>query len=412
MSNVLFLVHRIPYPPNKGDKIRSYYLLRHLCKNHNVYLGAFIDDPRDEQHIERMRRHCAGVFFRPIGGWRSRVSAFFALLKRQSLSIGYYADAEMSRWAADTVREADIDLVVAFSSTMAQFVPVSGEHAVRCVADFVDLDSDKWRQFANEASWYKSLIYSYEAAALSRWEIDVSHRVDAVAFVSEEEKRLMRQRARTADSNVCVIRNGVDHEFFDPQMDFESPYAPGRRAVVFTGAMDYFANEDGVCWFADSVWPGIREAHPETEFWVVGSNPTQRVQDLDERDGITVTGFVDDVRPYLKHADLAVAPLALARGVQNKVLEALAMCLPVVATPQALQGLDGDLPPAVTSVSGAEDFLRAVKQALTSVDGVSNAAGRGYVQQFYDWDKNLEELSRVVVDMLEPSAESRPAFSA
>jgi sugar transferase (PEP-CTERM/EpsH1 system associated) len=395
MSNVVYLVHRIPFPPDKGDKIRSCHLLRYLSARHRVYLGAFYDDPADRQYLPDLKQHCAEVFLRPVGGWRSRLGAGIALLRGRALGVGYYADPEMTRWVRDVLARERIDAIVAFSSTVAQYFAAGAGTRPTLVADFVDVDSDKWRQYAEETRWPASLLYRYEAQALAKWEAAVLQRADAVSVVSEAESRIVPGLSEETRAKVRVVPNGVDATFFDPALDLPDPYDGNRKIVLFTGAMDYYANVDGVCWFADEVWPTVLAERPDAEFWIVGSNPTAAVAALGERPGITVTGRVPDVRPYLRHAAMAVAPLRLARGVQNKVLEALAMNLPVVARPEALRGLSGDMPPAVRCGSSPEEFAATVTSLLDTGSGVPGS-GRDYVLRRYDWEQNLTEIDALV----------------
>ncbi|WP_405234331.1 TIGR03087 family PEP-CTERM/XrtA system glycosyltransferase [Lentisalinibacter salinarum] len=394
MSDVILLVHRIPFPPDKGDKIRSWHLLRHLAREHRVHLGAFVDDPADNRYRSELEACCEAVFLRPVGGWRSRLGALAALSHGRSLGVGYYADDEMRDWVSGVLASRDIRSVIAFSSTMAQYLPLTDPGSSTLIADFVDVDSDKWRQYVEESSWPRRWLYQYEARALARWEAGVLDQVDAVCVVSQAESEIVPGRHAGNRDKIAVLPNGVDYDFFDPEAAWSDPFDGNSRALVFTGAMDYYANVDGVCWFADGVWDAVRSEHPDAEFYIVGSKPTAAVSALAGRPGITVTGRVPDVRPYLAHAAAVVAPLRLARGVQNKVLEALSMNRPVIATTQALRGLDGMPPRSAVAASSAEDFAREVIERLNSPSAVSDSAGREFVRSRYDWTRNLAQLGR------------------
>jgi sugar transferase (PEP-CTERM/EpsH1 system associated) len=199
----------------------------------------------------------------------------------------------------------------------------------------------------------------------------------------------MREVLGQQKARIDVVRNGVDSMYFDPRIEDSSPYSDGAQIVVFTGAMDYFANEDAVVWFARNVWPQIMENEGNVRFHIVGHKPTAAVRALDQCPGITVEGGVPDIRPYLKHASVAVAPLRLARGVQNKVLEALAMNLPVVAAPQALQGLDGELPKTVRVAATEGEFITQVLDVIRNSKRISGNFGRRFILENYDWDTNL-----------------------
>lgn len=398
MSRLLFLTHRIPFPPDKGDKIRSFNLLRHLSARHEVLLGGFVDNQNDWKFVANLEEFCSEIQMRPINPWRARFKSGLALLRRRSLSVGYYSDTPLARWVSEHVTSGEIDTVICFSSVMAQFLPETVPCNVVVIADFVDLDSDKWRQYSRECRWPKSAIYAYEAKALSKWELEVLDNADAVTLVSAEECRLLSSRSSHSAKKVQAVRNGVDDTLFRPSIDFDSPYPTEAPVAVFTGAMDYFANVQGVKWFADFVWPAVKRNLPDAQFWIVGSNPAKEVLALESETGIHVTGYVADVRPFLKHASVAVAPLQLARGVQNKVLEALAMGLPVIATPQALQGLEGDLPDSVTAVYDAEQYAERLLQALSGTTRCVAAENLAYIRTYYDWSRNLSEIDNILAE--------------
>jgi len=394
MSDVILLVHRIPFPPDKGDKIRSWHLLKYLARNHRVWLGAFVDDPDDNRYRPELESLCEEVFLRPVGGWWSRFGALAALSCGRSLGVGYYADGEMTNWVSRVLASHDIRAAIAFSSTMAQYLPLADPGLSTLIADFVDVDSDKWRQYAEESAWPRRWLYQYEARALARWEAGVLEQADAVCVVSRAESEIVPGCDAGNRDKIAVLPNGVDYDFFDPEAAWSDPFDGNRHAVVFTGAMDYYANVDGVCWFAEHVWEAVRSEHPQAEFYIVGSKPSPAVSALARRPGITVTGRVPDVRPYLAHAAAVVAPLRLARGVQNKVLEALSMNRPVIATPQALRGLDGTPPRSAIAADSAEYFAREVIRRLDSSPATAESAGRDYVRAQYDWTRNLAQLGR------------------
>jgi len=396
MKSVLLLVHRIPYPPDKGDKIRSYNILRYLGSRYRVFLGAFVDDPEDFSHRSYLEDYCEDICLLPTGAWRSKLRAALSLARGQALGVGYYRDQTMSRWVRDVLEHQKIDGILVFSSVMAQYIPGNLAVSVPVISDFVDVDSDKWRQYSLRAAWPLSAVYRYEARALLRWERHAAKASNVVTLVSDTETKLMT--ALLADDSVRVetVRNGVETKFFDPRLNFECPYADGNRVVVFTGAMDYFANQEAVTWFAGNAWPEIQDREPDLRFYIVGSNPSRAVRELENLGRITVTGRVPDIRPYLNHAALAIAPLKLARGVQNKVLEALAMNTAVVASPAALQGLDDRLPDTVKVAKRGPGFARTVIECLATPGSGAGDSGREFVRENYDWERNLTSFSELL----------------
>jgi sugar transferase (PEP-CTERM/EpsH1 system associated) len=390
VEDLLLLIHRIPYPPNKGDKIRSYNLLKHLARHYRVHLATFVDDADDWQHVPHVQALCASSHFAAMKPLQARVKSLAALLKNRSLSLEYYRDAGMARWVRDTVAAQRIERVLVFSSAMAQYAdPYRG---ARRVVDFCDVDSDKWRQYADKKSFPMSWLYRYEANQLLRYERQVARDYDASLFVSAPEAELFRSLAPESTAKIGHFNNGVDTDYFSPEQAYTSPYAPGERALVFTGAMDYWPNVDAVQWFAAEVFPALRARFPDLRFYIVGSRPAPAVEALAQQAGVTVTGTVPDVRPYIAHAAVAVAPLRIARGIQNKVLEAMAMARAVVVSPQALEGIEAEPGSELLLAEDAAAFIDAVGTLLAGQDSAAQAIGRAArakVQRRYSWSSNL-----------------------
>lgn len=396
MSEVLFLCHRIPFPPNKGDKIRSCRFLQALSERHRVHLGTFVDDPADWEHVETVRKHCAETHFASLHPLAARVRALPALLNGGSLSVACYRNGALGRWVDRLIAERPLRCVFVYSSAMAQFA-LGSSRKVRRVIDFCDVDSAKWEQYATSKGWPQGAVYRREGRKLAEFERHVASEFDASIFISDAEARLFGERAAGLARQPLVVRNGVDCEVFDPAAPLESPFA-GAKAIVFTGAMDYWANVDAVAWFARSVLPAVRRRDRSAEFWIVGSRPTRDVRALAALEGVRVTGSVPDTRPYLKHAAAVVAPLRIARGVQNKVLEALAMARPTVATSNVLQGFDRPSVPGVIVADEPEEMAQRVIELVGSDDAARTlgAEGRAFVLQEFSWRRNLDVLLQAV----------------
>jgi sugar transferase (PEP-CTERM/EpsH1 system associated) len=330
MDPLLFLAHRLPFPPNKGDKVRSYHFFRHLAGRYRVFLGTFVDDPADWEHIESVRGLCAGMHVEALTPWTKRARSAAGLLTGEAMTLPCFRSTRLHRWVTEVAARERITRAFAFSSPMAQYTLDLPQ--VRSFVDFVDMDSAKWDQYARRHAWPISAFYNREATRLLHCERDIAARAEASIFVTRQEADLFCAAAPECAKRVLAIRNGVDTEYYSPAHDFASPFLPDERAIVFTGAMDYWPNVDAVLWFAREVLPRIRERDGSARFYVVGMNPEAAVRALASDVSTVVTGRVADVRPYLKHARVVVAPLRVARGIQNKVLEAMAMAKPVVAT--------------------------------------------------------------------------------
>ena len=394
MEPLLFLVHRIPYPPNKGDKIRSYHLLQHLARHYAVHLGAFIDDPEDWSHQDKVKTLCASTCLLPLHPGRSKRASLKGLWTGQALTLPYYYQVPLQQWVDAVIQREQIRRIVVFSSSMAQYVERYPQ-AYRLM-DFVDLDSDKWTQYARSKSWPMNQLYRREGRRLLDYERHIAATFDASLFVSAHEAGVFCERAPLCAPKVHWYNNGVDTHYFDPARSHPNPYPPAQIALVFTGAMDYWPNAEAVEWFGKTIFPRLRHLRPDLHFYIVGSNPMDSVQQLGSREGIHVTGRVADVRPYLAHAHWVVAPLRIARGIQNKLLEALAMEKPVMASAQAMEGLDTQSlgPGCLTAttpeewITGAQPWIQGSPQRISS--------HRQWVMRHFDWTTNL----RVVDDLL------------
>ena len=409
MKSVLFLCHRLPWPPDKGDKIRSYRVFRRLAERYRVYLGTFVDDPADWRHLPAVKALCAGVCVRPLQPWRARWRALASLTRGDALTVGIYRDRAMRCWVERLLADRKIDLAVCYSSGVAPFVLRHGE--LRRVMDFVDVDSDKWRQYAQAHGGLTRLVYRREARRLARFERAIATQFDASVFVSEAEAAFFRRQLPEAAGKVHGIPNGVDAGYWDPQRSCSSPYPTGVRGVAFVGAMDYRANVHAAEWFAREVWPRVIAQRPDARFYIVGNKPTAAVQALGQLTGIRVTGRVEDVRPYVAHAHAVAAPLRIARGIQNKVLEALAMEKVVLATPEAWEGLE-DFAGRQGCISDSPEVMAA--EALRWLDFPRPArvpAARARVLSSHDWTRNLDVYENVLRNA-QPGVASRHAMHA
>lgn len=391
MSNILYLVHRLPYPPNKGDKVRSYHLLKHLAAKHRVFLGTFIDDPQDEAYTDKLPHYCVDMHIARLSPRTAKLRSLIGLLGNEALTLPYYRDAGLQAWVTRTLREQQIDAVVIFSSAMAQYI--HGFQQLRTLVDFVDVDSAKWTQYAPNHRWPMSWLYRREGERLLAFERSVAQQATHSFFTTENETELFCRRAPECKGRVEAMCNGVDAEYFSPEHVLTSPYSAGELPLVFTGAMDYWPNIDAVTWFSTEIFPPLLRRWPGLRFYIVGRSPTPAVQALASQH-VVVTGTVDDVRPYLQHAAVVVAPLRLARGIQNKVLEAMAMGLPVVASQECAGAVDAVPERDFMTAGTVDDYQRQIGSLLQAPDRASGIgkAARAQVLARYSWDAHLSGI--------------------
>lgn len=406
---LLYLVHRIPFPPNKGDKVRSFNILRQLARHHRVFLGTFVDHPDDLRHVAQLSEWCEEVHAVRLSPGVSRLLSLRGLLSGEALSLPYYRDTGLRQWVEGIVSRHAIRQAVAFSGPMAQYL----DHPAlqRRIIDFCDVDSAKWSQYAGDRRWPMSWLYRREGERLLAFERSAAASADASLFVTDAEAALFTGAAPEVANRVSVMQNGVDAAFFSPDHGFDTPYPAGGPVVLFTGAMDYWPNVDAVVWFASEMLPRLRERHPDLRFWIVGMNPTPAVQAL-AGEGVVVTGTVPDVRPYLGHADVVVAPLRIARGIQNKVLEAMAMARPVVISSAPAAGLEAVPGRDCEIAHGDEEFVSRIFGLLADVAlrRSMGCAGRQRVLERYSWEAHLAVLERLLADpaaLLAPNTNSQ-----
>jgi len=397
MRDILFLAHRIPYPPDKGEKIRAWNILRYLASRHRVHLGIFIDVPEDVRHVDKLKSICASVFWQPLSPRLATLRSLRGLLTGKSLTQAYFGDAKFRSNVDEIVARHKPDVFYVFSSAMAPYV-AHHRSAARIIVDMVDVDSEKWRQYAQMMRWPARSIYKREGRSLLALERQAAEGSDAVIFVTRAEATLFSRLAPEANGHTHSLSNGVDVDYFDPSLDYANPLGD-RPAIVFTGVMDYRPNVDAMTWFVGHVMPLLRDQPNPPQFWIVGANPNRAVRSLAGTD-VRVTGRVADVRPYLSHAKVVVAPLRIARGVQNKVLEAMAMGKAVVVTPQIRQTLDYCGGDEVLTAGSAEEFAEAVQSVLLNGATQIGQLARKRVARHYHWQSSFA----LIDELIEPRA--------
>jgi polysaccharide biosynthesis protein PslH len=390
---ILFLAHRTPYPPDKGEKIRAFNLLTHLAKLHDVTLLYWVDNPEDLNHTPFLRSLCRGRVI-PIRLHRACAigRALRSLLLGKSVTEGFYYGKSFKKELDNVVSGAPFDAVFVYSSAMASYAELV--HARTKIVDFVDVDSIKWRQLADASRFPLSVLYRLEHRRLSKFEISVSDWASRSVFVSAREAELFKEAG--GRGQIEFISNGTDLELRRlplGQMPYRFPAGDGGsqpqgEKLIFVGTMDYLPNIDGVRYFAQDIFPKIRQKYPRCVFEIVGRRPRKSVRRLEQIEGVRVIGEVDDVRAYLVRADVSVAPLRIARGVQNKVLEAMAVGVPVVATPAAIEGIEVQNGEEVLVGKTSDEFAHQIVRILTNQDLRRSLTKKAWnkMNQSYNWE--------------------------
>lgn len=401
----LYLAHRIPYPPDKGDKIRTYHEVKCLAAAGEVYLVALVDDPQDLAHADELRRLCREVHLVPFTPRLKKVLALKGLLCGRPLTVEYFFERDMQTRVNALLARHKFTAVCCFSVQMAEYFFRAGLQANRgqgrngtvVAVDFCDVDSAKWEAYAQISSWPLSWLYRREGRLLAAYEQRVAAAYDYSIFVSAREAALFHRRYPGGAGASLVIQNGVDLEYYRPGRN-ALPEPGAAPELIFVGAMDYYANIDGAVWFAERIWPLIRARFPEAKFTIVGAKPGPQVQRLDNGCDILVTGYVPDVRPFYSRATVCVAPLRIARGIQNKILEAMAMARPVVCTPAAFEGIEATPGKDLLLAADESSFAGAVIDLLENA-GLRDSLGgnaRQAVERNYCWADALVRFRQLM----------------
>lgn len=397
MANILLLTHRIPYPSDKGDKIHTYQLLRHLGRHHHLMLGTFVDDPYDEQHVPQVRSMCAELHAVRLHPPLARLRSLGGLVRNKALTVAYYRDAGMARWVNQVSAKCPVDVVIVHSSTMLQYVQ---QVQAPLIADMNDVDSAKWVDYGRLHRWPMSWVYRREAACLLKEERRGAQQARLSLFATQREAELFRSLAPESAARVEVLGNGVDTVYFDALPSRPSPYASGQLPIVFVGTMDYHPNVDAVCWFVKEILPQLRQRFAQAHFHIVGRNPTHAVRALAGM-GVSVVGSVPDVRPWLQHAAAVATPLRVVRGIMNKVLEAMAMGRPVVTTLACAESLQAQPGRHLLVADDAPAFVAQLESVLAGQAAAEELgqAARRFVCATYSWGERMAWLDRYLAQV-------------
>ena len=396
MLNILYLVHRLPYPPNKGDKVRSFNILKYISLNNNVFLGTFIDEPDDEQFIPFVKNFCKILYVEKINKKYSKFCSLSGFFKNNSLTVNYYKSKSFNFWVNNIVNNNKIDIIIVFSSVMAQFI--NKNLYSKMLVDFVDVDSHKWSEYAEKKSFPISLIYKRESKYLLSYERYLAQHAKHSFFVTDKEKALFSSVAPESKLRTSALNNGVDFDFFSPGKNIIFPFESTLNKhihLVFTGAMDYWPNIDAVIWFVKNVFSELIKRYPNILFHIVGRAPSIEVLNLNSKK-VFVTGTVNDVRPYLQHATVVVAPLRVARGIQNKILEAMAMAKPVVASLECVKAINVLNGVDILSANSALEFIQKIEFLINNENKAESIgySARVKVMENYSWSAHLKEIDK------------------
>lgn len=388
---ILFLAHRVPFPPDKGERIRAFYEIVFLARQHQVDLFSLARSEEEVKHGASLKTWCQTVTVCKIRKGETIFNAALSLMRREPLSLAFFRSQDLRKQVLHALARERYDLIFVYCSSMAQYLPDPPPCPV--VVDFVDTDSAKWAQYAQHARFPMSLIYAREAQQLSRLELRLLEIASHSIIISAKEAKQLS----ADDRRIKVVGNGV--ETAKAEIDILPEIAALEPYVVFVGTMDYLPNVDAVTYFARDIFPLLRREHPSLKFVVVGRNPSRRVRDLSRVEGIVVTGTVPNVQDYLRRAQVAVAPFRVSQGIHNKILEAVAAGVPIVCTSAPAEGLPEQVRKIIIVSDGAEEFSRSVSSLLCDQNARKSFAELAKpLREELDWNRVLSPIASVIED--------------
>jgi sugar transferase (PEP-CTERM/EpsH1 system associated) len=391
-ARILYVTHRVPFPPDRGDRIRTWNVLKFLAGRASVDLACLADEPASDITLQELRKVTNRLAVVPHSGRGRWVRGAFSMLRGRTMTEGLFDSPALKSVVREWSRQTAYDAVLASSSGVARYLfpPCVNADTKRWV-DLIDVDSQKWLDYSRAASFPLSLVYRTEGRRLRTVECRLAATCDRLLVVSDAERDLFREFCPT--DRIVAVSNGVDYEYFAPQPDIASD----AHSCAFVGVMNYKPNVDAAIWFAQNVWPQIRQRYPDAKFYVVGKSPTSDVRALHAVNGIEVIGSVPDVRPWLLRSTCAVVPLRIARGVQNKLLEAMACGRPVICSSEPLKGLAAEPGVHLLKADSAAEWTTSISRVFDDKQlqiKLSDAAVN-WVRQHYAWSSALTLLNEL-----------------
>lgn len=381
---ILFLSHRFPFPPTRGDKIRSFNMVKHLHDSgHKVTVASLARSREEAEDCRGIGDYCDDFVICEVRNPVQAVRMGLRLLTSEPSSMGFFYSSKLQKEVRRLLAEKKFDLIVVFSSTAAQYV--SHVHDIPKLLDFCDMDSQKWLGFSKFKKWPISMGYQIEGAKLEKEEKVLCKEFDVCTCATDFEVDTLDSYQSGVISG--FFPNGVDFDFFAPT---SNDYV--RHSISFVGRMDYYPNEECVLSFCQKVMPVLREKYPDVTLSVIGAEPPANIMALNREPGVTVTGTVDDIRTYVQKSALMVTPLEIARGTQNKILEGMAMGVPVISSRTAARGVDAVVGEHILAATTPEEYVAHISRLFDDEaerDRLAKA-GRERVVSHHNWPRAME----------------------
>lgn len=410
---LLMLTHRFPFPLDRGDRIRAYNILRFLANKYSITLAAVSDESIENERLQHLDSICENVLVGRCNTLTKLHGALYSLRRSASLTEGMFRSPQLAKELVERHQRKPFDAIIVYCSSMFQYVDHAAFQGIDMLVDLVDVDSEKWKQMSQESGFPKSIIYSREARLVRQLEQRIANRSDSVTLVSDEESQLFERSVSVpAGTKVQGVGNGVDAEYFSPNAVLRTLEQPARNglSLVFTGVLDYHPNVAGVDWFCRHVLPLVHDRLNVT-FKIVGRSPSAKIRALVTLPGVELIGSVPDVRPYLAAANVVISPLKLARGIQNKVLEAMAMQRPVICTTPSAEGIDAEHGTHFLIADTVEQWSSELCRLSEDLQLRAKLAGaaRERVVEHYSWPARLQPILNLLPQPSSPVPTLEPA---
>lgn len=384
---ILFLTPRFPYPPFRGDKLRAFNFIKRVNENHEVALASFIE-PEETEAAGEMAAYCHSITTVPLNKSRSYANCMVDVFKKTPFQVAYFRSPEMEKALDRLVEEFKPDVIHTHLFRMAPYALRYKD--IPKVIDLCDSIALNYERFLKYRQGALRPLYMIEKKRVEEYEAHVSKEFDAALVISPLDKEYIKQNPKAG--RIKIVPNGVDIDYFTPDDEEKQ-----GSQLVFMGTIGYFPNYDAVLFFLRKIFPSILKQQPDARFYIVGNKPPKDIQKMNDGKKVFVTGYVDDVRPFVRSSEVFVCPIRAATGLNNKILEAMAMGVPVVATPQACEGIELDKDSDIAIAEGPDEFAEQVVTLLNDgkLRSKLSKGGRKLVEEKYTWDRNVDLLEKI-----------------
>lgn len=392
--NIVIIAPRFPFPLDKGDRLTIYHMLRYFSQRHRVSLVCFLEPEQDAAWVEKVQPFCEQVVVVPLNKKRAYANCALGVVGRTPLQMHYYADPAMTRAVRSVIETQQPDLLYAHTIRMGQYIE-SYTETPRVLAMQISMTLN-YRRLAEQAKGLPSKVFhSLEYRKVRAYEGQFARKFDKVLLISKHDLNAI-ERDRPVD-NVFYSPHGVDFDFFSPDSTAEKE----PHSLIFTGNMSYAPNVDAARYFYEEIFPLVRANIPDVTWSIVGANPVPEIQSMESDPAVTVTGRVPDLRDYMNRAQVAIDPLRVGAGLQNKVLEGMSMGLPMVVTSVAnegIQAIDGE------NVLVGDDAQTFADQVVTLLQDAERrrrigAAARAFIVENWSWEKHFNDLEAMFLNL-------------